>query len=253
MDGCTTPAGINARTFSAASPVCGGICAILLGNSYGSEQGASRSCVCPQEGRETGSLAGVDFLPSVVHDLGSRISWSRRIMKSRFCGMLEVCGLLLLTVCGIALAQTGADGGVSQQMDAIVANYRKIIVLMDGAVTLDPGVRERASTAGKILFQDNQVLLGKLDEQLAAALVGGNAAPIVAFLDRLESDANYRDADKLAFRDALDDLPAGVGNGDDKLANRIREDQNALAQIQALYQREVGEILGDLQTRGMVV
>jgi peptidoglycan/xylan/chitin deacetylase (PgdA/CDA1 family)/tetratricopeptide (TPR) repeat protein len=174
-------------------------------------------------------------------------------MKSRFCGMFEVCGLLLLTVCGIALAQTAADGSVSQQMDAIVANYRKIIVLMDGAVTLDPGVRERASTAGKILFQDNQVLLGKLDEQLAAALVGGNAAPAVAFLDRLESDANYRDADKLAFRDALDDLPAGVGNGDDKLANRIREDQNALAQIQALYQREVGEILGDLQTRGMVV
>jgi peptidoglycan/xylan/chitin deacetylase (PgdA/CDA1 family)/Flp pilus assembly protein TadD len=173
-------------------------------------------------------------------------------MKSGFQRSVAVCGLFLFA-CVLANAQTSAEAGVAQQMDAVVANYRKIIVLMDGAGTLDPGVRERASTAGKILFQDNLELLDKLDGQLKAALASGNTGPAVAFLDRLESDTNYRDADKLPFRDSLENMAAEVGAGNDSLARRIREDQSSLEQIQTLYQREIGEILTSIQTRGMVV
>jgi peptidoglycan/xylan/chitin deacetylase (PgdA/CDA1 family)/uncharacterized caspase-like protein len=174
-------------------------------------------------------------------------------MKSRFVRIAAVCGLLAVSACGACWAQSHADENIARQADAIVANYRKIIVLMDGESALDPGVRERCSTAGKILFQDNQELLSKLQEQLDVPLSSGNAASAGKFLDRLESDANYRDADKLAFRDTLEDLAVAAGGGNDKLASRIHEDQNALSQIEALYQREIGELLRNLQTRGMVV
>jgi hypothetical protein len=143
-----------------------------------------------------------------------------------------VCGVVWVSALATGTkAQSTAAPGVARQADAIVANYRKIIVLMDGASALDPGVRDMASTAGKILFQANQELLSKFEEQLDAAVSNGNTAPAGQFLDRLESDSEYRDADKLAFSDALDDLAAAVGSGNEQLATRIREDQNALAQI----------------------
>jgi len=174
-------------------------------------------------------------------------------MKNRIGRIAGICGLFLLLVHGPANAQAGKEAKVAEQADRIVANYRKIIVLMDGAGALDPGVRDRVSTLGKILFQQNQEQLSALEEQLEAPISNGNTALVEDFLARLESNPELRDADKLAFRDILEGLAASVGTSNDKLAARLREDQAALAQIQALYQKEIGEILGNLQTRGMVV
>jgi len=143
---------------------------------------------------------------------------------------------------------------LAKECDEIVANYRKIIVLMNGAGALDPGVRERASTAGKIIFQQNEEKLAALETLLTKGLADGQTAPAEELLDHVETYAEYRDADKLAFRDLLEGLavaPETAANA--KLQGRIRDDLGALAQIQALYQKEIGEILGNLQTRGMVV
>jgi len=174
-------------------------------------------------------------------------------MKNRFSRIVGMGSLFLFLGYAPALAQPAKEPGIAKQADEIVANYRKIIVLMDGAGTLDPGVRDRVSTVGKILFQQNQERLSALEEQLLTPISNGNSALAEEFLGWLETHPEYRDADKLAFRDLLEGLAAGAGTSNDKLAARLREDQAALAQIQALYQGEIGEILGNLQTRGMVV
>jgi len=174
-------------------------------------------------------------------------------MKISLGRLAVLYGLLLLPLAGLAMAQSGAAPDIARQSDAVVANYRKIIVLMDGAAALDPGVRDRASTAGKILFQQNQERLSALEEQLVTPLSNGNTAPTAEFLDRLERNPGYRDADKLAFKDTLEALAATPNPNSNLISVRIREDQDALAQIQILYQKEIGDILGSLQTRGMVV
>jgi peptidoglycan/xylan/chitin deacetylase (PgdA/CDA1 family)/tetratricopeptide (TPR) repeat protein len=195
----------------------------------------------------------MDFFASVVHDLHNWIFEARSAMKSRLIRIAEICVLLLCIAHSLAGAQTPADAGLAKQADAIVDHYRKIIVLMDGAATLDPGVQERASTAGKILFQQNQERLSALEDQLVAPMARANMALAEEFLTRLESNPEYRDADKLAFRDTLENLAAAVGTSNDKLATRLLQEQGALAQIQTLYQKEIGEILGNLKARGMVV
>jgi len=45
---------------------------------------------------------------------------------------------LLLLACGTARGQAGANSALAKDSDEIVANYRKIIVLMNGAGALDP-------------------------------------------------------------------------------------------------------------------
>jgi len=115
-------------------------------------------------------------------------------------------------------------------------------------------VKERVSTAGKVLFEQNQERLTALEAQITKAMAEGQSARAEDFLQRVESNPDYRDADKLVFRDMLEGLAAAPETtANAKLQGRIRDDLAALEQIQALYQKEISEILGNLQTRGMVV
>jgi hypothetical protein len=52
-------------------------------------------------------------------------------MESRF-HRISVASCLLLSLACSGKAQTAADSDVTRQSDAIVVNYRKIILLMDG-------------------------------------------------------------------------------------------------------------------------
>jgi hypothetical protein len=151
-------------------------------------------------------------------------------------------GVLVFAVAPGVAGQAAPSSGVAKQSDAIVGAYRKIIVLMDGAGALDPGVKERAATAGRILFQENQERLATLEEELEAAVSKGNVDPANEFLDRLERNPEYRDGDKLASRDLLEGLAATVDKSDVLLTVRIGEDLHALGRIQLMYQREIGEI-----------
>ncbi len=144
---------------------------------------------------------------------------------------------------------------VAAIMDDTVAAYRKIIVLMDDSAALDPGNRERVRTAAWILFEQNRERTVLLEESLRADASSNNSPLLTAFLTRLESNAALRDADKLAFRDLLDDL-AHLSDQEipsAALRRRISDDAAALEQIQTLYQKEIAQIFSGFQTRGMAV
>jgi peptidoglycan/xylan/chitin deacetylase (PgdA/CDA1 family)/TolA-binding protein len=135
----------------------------------------------------------------------------------------------------------------------VVDAYRKIIVLLDGAEAIDENARQRREVVARYLFQENEARLSALGEAL-----GTDAARVAAFLDVLEKDEGLHDADKLVFRDFLDDLAARLqeappGAATPALRARVAEDQDALRAIQALYQKELEKIFGRIETRGMPV
>jgi len=174
-------------------------------------------------------------------------------MKPRLCALTL---LLLLPAYSLAhSAQQPAPPAIPGVMDEAVASYRKIIVLMDHADALDEGNRQRVRTAAWILFEENRERLEKLDTDLHSALAQNDARSTESFLSRLEAPREYRDADKLVFREVLDGLaefpPQQLPN--QALQKRIADDLTALAKIQSLYQKEVSQIFGDLQTRAMPV
>jgi hypothetical protein len=100
----------------------------------------------------------------------------------------------------------GNAATVISTMDDSVADYRKIIVLMEDAATLDAGNHERVRTVAWILFERNRDRLDRLEEALHADAGKTDSPLTAAFLTRLESNGVFRDADKLAFRDVLDGL-----------------------------------------------
>lgn len=150
-------------------------------------------------------------------------------------------------------APTGAT--VSSTMDNTVTNYRKIIVLMDGASSLDDGNRERVRTAAWILSEKNREALEQLEDNLRASAAKNDARLIEAFLAHLEASPDLRDADKLAFRDLLDGLASlpPQTNLSAPLRKRITDDVAAVEQIHTLYQKESSQIFSGFQTRGMIV
>ncbi len=154
-----------------------------------------------------------------------------------------------------APAPSNPSAMVASTMDDVVADYRKIIVLMSDASALDEGNRDRVRAAAWILFEKNRDRLEKLEEDLRASL-GQKDAPLIAtFLARLETNAEFRDADKLAFRDVLDGLATVSPNDalDRPFKVRIADDVAALEQIQKLYQKEIAQIFSGTQMRGMTL
>jgi peptidoglycan/xylan/chitin deacetylase (PgdA/CDA1 family)/uncharacterized caspase-like protein len=155
----------------------------------------------------------------------------------------------------ISILGPSTPAAVAADVDASVTSYRKIIVLMDDAAALDEGNRERVRTAAWILFEENRDRLDQLEQSLRADAAGNNSPLVVAFLDRLESNPDFRDVDKLDFRDLLDDLAAVpvAEIPSAALRQRIGDDAAALEKIQALYQAEISQIFSGFQPRGMAV
>ncbi|MDR3762486.1 MAG: polysaccharide deacetylase family protein [Acidobacteriota bacterium] len=149
-----------------------------------------------------------------------------------------------------AQAQTNPAPSIAGQMDAIVEHYRQIIVLTSGEEQLDEATRLQVKTIAWMLFEQNH---GALEDLTAALTSDGRAnAPASAeFLDTLEG-TRYRDADKLVFRDALEQLGEAPAR-DVKLTRRVEEDHAALKKIQALYEKEVAQLNGKFKTRAMPV
>jgi peptidoglycan/xylan/chitin deacetylase (PgdA/CDA1 family)/TolA-binding protein len=154
-----------------------------------------------------------------------------------------------------SVSARGTPSAIAADLDASVASYRKIIVLMNDASALDEGNRQRVRTAAWILFEKNRDRLDQLEQSLHADAARNDSPLVTSFLDRLESSSDFRDADKLVFRDLLDDLAAAPATEipSTSLRQRISDDAGALEKIQALYQAEVSQIFSGLQTRGMTV
>lgn len=142
-----------------------------------------------------------------------------------------------------------AQVSVSQTADNVVTNYRKVIVLMEDDPSLDAAKKDRAVILARMLFEQNIESL----ESLHAAVVA-DPAQLSAFLDRLETGPDYHDADKLVFRDLLEDLNAEAVKGSTPaMQKRIADDIAALAKINALYEKELGQVFDRIRVRGMSV
>ena len=119
-------------------------------------------------------------------------------------------------------------------MDAAVRDFRATLLLLADA----PEPNDPVVTAAWLLRERNQERL----DGLSGRVLGGEATAS-AFLAKLESDAGFHDADKLAFADILAELPDSP---------RVLDDRRVLAGIQARYDDEMKKIFGRLPTRGMV-
>jgi peptidoglycan/xylan/chitin deacetylase (PgdA/CDA1 family)/tetratricopeptide (TPR) repeat protein len=152
-------------------------------------------------------------------------------------------------------APAPAAAPIAQQLDEIVANFRKIIVLTENDDALDEALRGRVLTVGRLLFEQNVVRLNELGGVLAGELSGASFPQTEAFLDRVEKNPEYHDADKLAFRNVFDELTAEIPKhaGAAGLAKRVADDVAALNQIQALYEKEISLAFRQFTPRGMAV
>ncbi len=118
-------------------------------------------------------------------------------------------------------------------MAAIVADFRGVIALLAD----EPGTDDPATTVAWLVAGQQHDRLEALGARVAA-----DPAATAAFLDQLEGAPAFHDADKLAFRDLLAELPQTV---------RTTQDRGVLDGIQARYDAELKAIFGRLPTRGM--
>src|SRR5262249_1361981 len=140
------------------------------------------------------------------------------------------------------------------------------IVLAEDESSLSPVEQAHVYPVGEFLFEANHTRVASLTDLLIAELEtrlraadSSSAGTVEQFLDRLEKDPDYHDADKLAVLDVLEDLAAFVGETQStsrlkqELQPRIADDLQALHTIQALYEKEIGQIFSRFAPRGMAV
>lgn len=158
-----------------------------------------------------------------------------------------------------------AAAQLALELDEIVAAYRKIIVLTTDEATLPDSDQALVPIVGKILFDRNLPRLELLRERLVHDLDVAAASPVFqpppalveAFLDRLESDPGWRDADKLVFRDLVTEIARHLAGRDPEsplgkaFLTRLEEDRKAVDEIQARYDDELAEVFSRIGTRGM--
>jgi peptidoglycan/xylan/chitin deacetylase (PgdA/CDA1 family)/TolA-binding protein len=151
-----------------------------------------------------------------------------------------------------------------QILQDIVGRYRKTIILLEDEDALPANEREQASLVGKVIFQENHQAISNLSNDLMSDIgnAGDFSKPLTKvdhFLELIETEPDFHDADKLTFREVLADLAeslAGIratASLKVDLENRIDTDRKALAEIQSLYEKELDKIFGRFETRGMQI
>ncbi len=158
------------------------------------------------------------------------------------------------------------NAALEERLSNIVKTYRKIIVLLENDASLDARQLQGASIIGEILFHENQQRLNDLLNQLNGELDRASAgdfgivpSDVEQFLNTLERSAEWHDADKLVFRDSVDQMAEslrglpGSQKPKNELQDRLERDGKALLEIQALYDKELEKVFGRFETRGMTV
>jgi peptidoglycan/xylan/chitin deacetylase (PgdA/CDA1 family)/Flp pilus assembly protein TadD len=132
------------------------------------------------------------------------------------------------------------EPAVAANLNGITDDYRRIIVLMDGAESLDEAVRARCITAGRMLFYRKQRAIEELGQQLA-----GHPPRIRQFVRYLQEGRGLHDADKLAFLDVVEELESPKARQDP-----LKPVLDNLRSIQLTYREEVTRIFSQFATRG---
>lgn len=159
----------------------------------------------------------------------------------------------------VIAVQPAADvADLGGDFKAVLASYRKIIVLLADEKTLSTREREEANRVGQALFHDNLARIAKLDDALDAMTAPGNASRfdgMNALLTYVESDRDLFDADRLTFRELLQSMRAYVARDSSlpaiKMHKRISEDLDALAEIERNYEKEIRQIFGRFDQRAI--
>lgn len=158
-----------------------------------------------------------------------------------------------------AVLQGNADvNAISAQLKDVLANYRKIIVLLSDDQVLPDAERDQLRAIGQGLFHENQARIAKLNDALEALTAPANPTrfeSLDTLLTYIESDAGLFDADRLAFRELLQALLADVAKDSSlpaiKMHKRISEDLDALAEIERNYEKEIRQVFGQLESRSI--
>jgi len=158
---------------------------------------------------------------------------------------LPTLGAVLVTAAAawwfwLARPASPHDPKLQAALESITGDYRKIIVLMDGADALDEAAKARAVTAGRMLFWRKQATINEVSGQIE-----DSRKAAVQTLDYVSNNPALHDADKLAFLDLVDELEAGPGLGSllpHSLSGRIKTVKENLASIQLTYREEVARI-----------
>lgn len=140
------------------------------------------------------------------------------------------------------------DKDLEAALNGTADDFRKVIVLMDGADSLDEVTRTRCIAAGRQLFFQKQHALAQTGARLA-----GNSARIRQFVNYVSNDPSLHDADKLAFSDLVEDLEANTPASRFRwrsLSASLKALKDNLASIQLAYREEVTRIFSQFATRG---
>ena len=146
------------------------------------------------------------------------------------------------------------DAALQAALNGITDDYRRIIVLMGGADTLDDATRVRAVAAGRILFWQKQHALADIGARLSAAKTTDGIRQLVQYLT---ADPSLHDADKLAFSDLVEEMLVAVpiagatpGGRRNPAADSLKTLWDNLQSIQLAYREEVTRIFSQFATRG---
>lgn len=150
------------------------------------------------------------------------------------------------------------DAMLLDQVKAMLAAHRKIIVLMSDEKSLDDQTRDAVRKAGHALFHENLARIRTAEERISALLARKDADRLAALepiLGYIETDPGLFDADRLAFRELLHHLSQEVGKDGRlpavKMHKRLTEDIEALAEIQRQYDKEIQEIFSQFTPRAI--
>lgn len=151
-----------------------------------------------------------------------------------------------------AVQDASATTQLRTEADGLLALHRQIVVLMDGEAALPAAQRREVQALGQQLFHE---LLQRQQRLADAALQPAALEATAALLTRIESEPSWFDADRLAFKEVLLQLAAGLKNAQTldgiKLARRAQDDVDTLAEVEKAYEQELKEVFGGFAKRGI--
>lgn len=165
-----------------------------------------------------------------------------------------------MPVTSSAQAVTAEKPTLEMTLWEILADYRKIIVLLSDEKALDAATKQRANTTGQAIFHEKLAQEAKLSDELSGLIANaesGYLQRIEAALDYIESGKGLYDADRLAFQEVLNALQSDIATDSSlpaiKLHKRIGEDLDALSEIEHQYDKEISQIFSRSDTRAIVL
>src|SRR5271157_2787959 len=180
--------------------------------------------------------------------------------------VLALAATVVLFLIRPSRQQTGfrADPALQSSLDGITQDFRKIIVLVDGADALDDASRTRAIAAGQMIFWRKHQALDDVTANLVAQYQESARVRFRRGADGVRQLLQYlaanpganpqlHDADKLAFLDLVEELESAVPPSPanrNALVNSVRALGDNLRSIQLAYREEVTRIFSQFATRG---